>query len=221
MVSDGAGATLSRTPLLLTPCANTETGPLNAPGGTTALMRVSDQLTTGAASPLMRTCPDAWLAPKCWPVRNSGLPTAAVVGDTEVSVGGDSTEKDRGELSRPFTRTRTEPLAAPGGTVAVMVASDQLTTLAPVPAKLTVLGPCAAPKNEPVSVTVAPTAPAVGARLVNWGGWMTVNACPLLVTPLAPTLTRPDVAAAGTWAWMVVALQLTTVALVPLNVTVP
>jgi hypothetical protein len=49
----------------------------------------------------------------------------------------------------------------------------------------------------------------------------TVNATPLLFTPLAKTTTLPVVAPVGTVTLIEVALQLVTVAVVPLNFTVP
>ena len=49
----------------------------------------------------------------------------------------------------------------------------------------TVLVPWVAPKLVPVIVTDAPTAPEVGDRLVMLGVGSTVNAFPLLSTPLA------------------------------------
>jgi hypothetical protein len=69
-----------------------------------------------------------------------------------------------------------------------------------------------------VIVTDAPTAPEVGDRLVMLG--KTVNATPLLFTPLANTTTLPVVAPVGTVTLIEVALQLVTVAVVPLNLTV-
>jgi hypothetical protein len=49
----------------------------------------------------------------------------------------------------------------------------------------------------------------------------TVNATPLLTTPLAPTTTFPDVAPVGIGVAIDVLLQLVGVALVPLNSTLP
>ena len=69
-------------------------------------------------------------------------------------------------------------------------------------------------------VTDAPTAPEVGDRLVIVGVAKTVNDTPLLLTPLAFTTTLPVVAPLGTVTLIEVALQLVTVAVVPLNVTV-
>ncbi len=68
-------------------------------------------------------------------------------------------------------------------------------------------------------VTAAPTAPVVIERLVILGA--TVKFTPLLFTPLANITTFPVVAPLGTVTAMLVALQLPTLAAVPLNETVP
>src|ERR1700720_4372232 len=70
-------------------------------------------------------------------------------------------------------------------------------------------------------VTAAPTAPVVGDRLVMLGAETTVKLTPLLFTPLANTTTFPVVAPLGAVTAMLVALQLVTLAAVPLNETVP
>jgi len=73
----------------------------------------------------------------------------------------------------------------------------------------------------PVIVTAAPTAPEEIDRLVMLGAGTTVKLLPLLATPLALTTTFPFVAPLGTVTAMLVALQVVTVAVVPLNFTVP
>jgi hypothetical protein len=73
----------------------------------------------------------------------------------------------------------------------------------------------------PVIVTAAPTAPVVIDKLVMLGAATTVKLTPLLFTPLANTTTFPVVAPEGTVTAMLVALQLVTLAAVPLNFTVP
>src|SRR5215813_5910740 len=62
------------------------------------------------------------------------------------------------------------PLAAPKGTETWILVSDQLDTAAAIPLNVTVLELCVAPKREPFIVTVVPTAPEAGARLVMFGG---------------------------------------------------
>jgi hypothetical protein len=72
----------------------------------------------------------------------------------------------------------------------------------------------------PVIVTEAPTAPEVIDRLVMLGADTTVKLTPLLAFPDAVTTTFPVVAPEGTVTAMLVALQLVTEAVVPLNLTV-
>jgi hypothetical protein len=115
--------------------------------------------------------------------------------------------------------TTTFPVVAPLGTGTTILVALQLVTVAVVPLNFTVLLPCVDPKVVPVIVTEAPTAPEVGDRLVILG--TTVKLDPLLFTPLANTTTFPVVAPLGTVVAMLVALQLVTVAVVPLNFTVP
>ena len=84
--------------------------------------------------------------------------------------------------------------------------------------KATVLVPCVDPKFVPVIVTVVPTGADVGFKFEIIGG--TVKFTPLLATPPTLTTTFPVVAPLGTVAAMLVAFQLVTLAVVPLNVTV-
>ena len=69
-------------------------------------------------------------------------------------------------------------------------------------------------------VTTAPTTPEVGFRFVIVGaGRVTVKVEPLLAVPPTVTTTLPVVAPAGTVVAILVALQVVTVAIVPLKVT--
>jgi hypothetical protein len=87
-------------------------------------------------------------------------------------------------LAFPPTVTTTFPVVAPVGTVATIEVRPQLDiVVAVVPLNFTVLEPCVEPKFSPVIVTDATTAPEVGDRLLMLGN--TVNATPLLSTPLA------------------------------------
>src|SRR4051794_18122248 len=84
----------------------------------------------------------------------------------------------------------------------------------------------------PVTVNVPPVAPAwplMAGLPMSWlshgagraaGGVLTVKATPALACPFTVTITAPLVAAVGTVTVMLVALQPTGVAGVPLNVTV-
>ena len=85
-----------------------------------------------------------------------------------------------------------------------------------------VLVPCVDPKFVPVMVTEAPIGPDAGLMLLIVGGGIDaarVNATPLLAIPATVTTTFPVVAADGTVATTLVALQLVAVAGVPLKAT--
>ena len=117
--------------------------------------------------------------------------------------------------------TSTLPVVAPTGTGTEMLVALQDVGVAAVPLKVTVLVSCVAPKFTPVIVTGVATGPETGFRLVMLGAVdVTVNARPLLATPLTVTTTLPVVAPFGTGAVILVAAQLVGVAAIPLNVTV-
>ncbi len=73
-------------------------------------------------------------------------------------------------LAIPATVTTTGPVVAPAGTAHVMLVLLQLVGDPLTPLNLTVLVPCVAPKLEPVIVTLVPTGPAPGERLLIDGG---------------------------------------------------
>lgn len=117
--------------------------------------------------------------------------------------------------------TEIGPEVAPTGTGTTIEVGLQLVGFAGVPLKATVLVPCVEPKFVPVIVTEVPTPLIVGDTAVIVGADATVNATPLLVTPLTVTTTFPVVAPTGTVATIEVQLQLLiAVAVVPLKVTV-
>ncbi len=221
LVMLGAETTVKLEPLLFTPLANTTTLPVVAPLGTVTVMLVALQLVTDAAVPLNFTVPLPWLEPKLVPVITTVAPIAPVVIDKLVTLGADTTVKLDPLLFTPLANTTTFPVVAPLGTVTVTLVALQLVTVAAVPLNFTVPLPWLEPKFVPVMTTVAPTAPVVIDRLVMPGAETTVKLFPLLFTPLANTTTLPVVAPLGTVTVMLVALQLDTVAVVPLNFTVP
>src|SRR5439155_1105092 len=109
------------------------------------------------------------------------------------------------------------PLVAPDGTVAVIAVAEFTVKLALVPLNRTAVAPL---KLVPLIVTLVPTGPLVGVKLVMVGGLMTVKLLPLLaVPPAVVTLIGPLVAADGTVAVIVVAEFTVKLALVPLNRT--
>ncbi len=134
-------------------------------------------------------------------------------------LGAGTTVKFTPLLFTPLANTTTLPVVAPLGTVTPILVALQLPTVAAVPLNETV--PCVEPKFVPVIVTAAPTAPVVIDKLVMLGAGTTVKLTPLLFTPLADTTTLPVVAPLGTVTAMLAALQVLTLAAVPLNETVP
>ena len=91
----------------------------------------------------------------------------------------------------------------------------KLAALAPL--NVTAVAPV---KFVPLSVTLLPTGPLVGVKLVIVGGLPIVNALTLVaVPPGVVTLSGPVVAPAGTVTWIVVAEVTVKLALTPLNVT--
>jgi hypothetical protein len=100
----------------------------------------------------------------------TGAPAAAEVGDRLLIVGVATTVNENPELVSPFTVTTTLPVVAPAGTETTIDVALQLVGVAAMPLNVTVLVPVlvtwVAPKFVPVIVTVAPTTPDVGDRLV-------------------------------------------------------
>ena len=89
--------------------------------------------------------------------------------------------------------------------------------LALTPLNVTAVAPA---KFVPLTVTLFPTAPLAGVKLVIVGGLITVKLLALVVVPPSvATVMDPVVAPAGTVARIVVAESTVKVALTPLNVT--
>jgi hypothetical protein len=217
----GAATTVNATPLLGTLETVTTTFPVVAALGTVKPMLVAAQEDTVAEVPLNFAVLLPWLEPKLIPVMVTAAPTAPEVIERLVIPGVGRTVKLSPLLFTPLANTTTLPVVAPDGTVTPMEVALQLDTVAAVPLNLTVPLPWLAPKLDPVTVTAAPTAPDVIERLVMLGAETTVKLEPLLLTPLADTTTLPVVAPVGTVTPILVALQVDTVAEVPLNFTVP
>ena len=190
---------------------------------TVATTCVSLQLTTVPQYVLpSHTCPSPIADPKPVPEMVIVSPGAPVDAERLVMAGGFVTVKAPPLPDRPFTVTTTLPVAAPLGTVTVMLVSLQYGAVpALAPPKVTVLVPWLAPKLAPVMVTAIPTGPKVGHTLVIFGGVATVKSVPLLAMPPTVTTTLPVLAPPGTCTTMLVSLQLDAVpATVPLKATV-
>ena len=109
------------------------------------------------------------------------------------------------------------PVVEPVGTVAVIVVAEFTVKLALAPLNSTALAPV---KLVPLIVTLVPTGPLAGVKLVTVGGLMTVKLAALLAVPAeVVTLIGPLVAPAGTVAVIVVAEATVKLALAPLNST--
>jgi hypothetical protein len=165
--------------LLFTPLAFITTFPVVAPVGTDVTIDVAVQLAGVAVVPLNVTAP---VDPKLVPDIVTGAPTGPDVGDKPVMLGAGSTVNATPLLFIPLDVTTTFPVVAPVGTITTIDVAAQLKiVVAAVVLNFSV--PCVVPKFAPVIVTDAPTAPDVGDKAVMLGA--TVNATPLLFTPLA------------------------------------
>lgn len=149
-----------------------------------------------------------------------GTPTA---GEKLVRVGGPLvvvvTVKVAVLVAVPHTPvTLTVPVVAPVGTVAVMLVAEPTVNVALVPLKFTAVAPV---KPVPVIVTLVPTAPLEGEKLVNVGAAVGVKVPALVaVPPAVVTFTVPVVTLAGVTAVMLVAeLTVKLAAATLLNVT--
>jgi hypothetical protein len=216
------GVTVNAAPLLATPATVTTTGPLVAPVGTGTLMLVALQLLGVAEVPLNVTVLLPGVDPKFVPAIVTLVPTTADDGVRLVMVGGGTVTVNAAPLlATPPTVTTTCPLVAPVGTGTLMLVALQLLGAAEVPLNVTVLVPRVVPKFVPEIVTLVPTTPDDGVRLVMvGGGGVTVKLTPALATPPTVTMTGPVVAAAGTGTVMFVVFQVPGIAAAPLNVTV-
>jgi len=221
----GTAVTVNVTPLLATPPAAVTTAfPVVAPVGTVAVMLDAAQLVIVVALvPLNFTLPFPCDGPKFDPAITIDDPTAPVLGVSDVMLGAAVTVNVTPLLATPPAAvTTTLPVAAPVGTVAVMLDAPQLViVVALVPLNFTLPFPGVGPKFEPAITIDDPIAPVLGVSDVMLGAGVTVKLFPLLDAPETVTTTLPVVAPVGTLAVMLDAFQLVVVAVVPLNLTVP
>ena len=102
-------------------------------------------------------------------------PTAPLVGEMLVIVGSEPTVKSVALVAVPESVvTLIGPVVAPDGTLAVICVSETVVSVAGVPLKVTdeALARC-----SPVIVTLVPTAPALGVKLVIVGGGGVSRSC--------------------------------------------
>ena len=125
----GAAVTVNVTPLLATPpAAVTTTLPVVAPVGTVAVMLEAPQLVIVVALvPLNFTLPFPCDGPKLDPAITIDDPTAPVLGANDVMLGAAVTVNVTPLLATPPAAvTTTFPVAAPVGTVAVILDAPSL-----------------------------------------------------------------------------------------------
>lgn len=116
--------------------------------------------------------------------------------------------------------TEMTPLVAPWGMVVTIVAEFAEAIIASLPLTLTVLLLAIGSKFCPVIVTVIPTGPLVGVKLVTTDETSTIKFVALVAVPAEPAMTIfPVVAPLGTTAVIVVALLIVKIAALPLSVT--
>jgi len=159
------------------------------------------------------------LAPvKLVPLIVTLVPTGPLAGVKLEMVGGLMTVKLAALLAVPAeVVTLIGPVVEPVGTVAVIVVAEATVKLALAPLNSTALAPV---KLVPLIVTLVPTGPLAGVKLVTVGGLMTVKLAALLAVPAeVVTLIGPLVAPSGTVAVIVVAEATVKLALAPLNST--
>ena len=125
------------------------------------------------------------------------VPTVPVVGEKLVIVGGLVTVKELLLVAVPLgVVTLTGPVVAPAGTVAEICVAELTVNVALVALNCTDVAPV---KLVPLIVTLVPTGPLVGAKLVMVGGFVTVKELLLVAVPSGVvTLIGPVVAPAGT-----------------------
>src|SRR5207248_2848168 len=100
----------------------------------------------------------------------------------------------------PGVVTLSGPVVALDGTVALIVVAEVTVKAAPLPLKFTAVAPV---NVVPVIVTLAPTGPKAGVKLVIVGDTMKL-AVLVAVPPGVVTLSGPVVAASGTVVWIAV-----------------
>jgi hypothetical protein len=200
-----------------------------APAGTVVVIEVAVDAETVAAVPLKFTVLLAGVVLKFVPVMVTVVPTNPDAGVKLEIVGSvaPATVKlvaDVAVAAAPATVTVIAPVVAPAGTaVTIEVAVGVPVIAASLPLNLTELFAAVVLKFVPVMVTVAPTTPDRGVKLVivGVGGTVTVKFVVDVAVSL-PTVTviGPVVAPAGTVVTIVPIVDDVTVAVVPLNFTI-
>jgi len=160
--------------VVVSPFTVTEMVPEVAPAGTVTVSWVAVAAVTVANMPLNLTVLSAAVVLKLVPVMVIVVPTPPVAGVKLVMVGAVAelafTVKSVEEVvGFPSTITVILPVVAPVGTVTVSSVAVAAVTVAAVPLNCTVLLPAVVLKLVPLIITVVPTAPLVGEKLVIVG----------------------------------------------------
>ena len=156
---------------------------------------------------------------KLVPVMVTVVPSAPLAGVKLVMVGLPTTVKsDVLVMSTPLEVTVIGPVAAPDGTVVVMLVEELNVAGVETVLNFTLTGVV---KFVPVMSTGAPDAPLAGLNPVIVGVGRTVNVGPVTVTPFNVNVTGPVVAPTGTIVvnFLPVGFELETTASTPLNLT--
>ena len=193
----------------------TEMGPVVAPLGTGAVICVEETTVKLVAVPLNVT---PVVVERLVPLIVTVVPTGPLVGVKELIVGGKRTVKLVQLVPVPSEFvTAMGPVVAPAGTVAVICVEEFTVKLALTPLNVRALAP---EKLVPVIVTVVPTGPLDGVKLVIPGTNVTVKLDALEPVP-DEFVTRigPDCAPGGTVAEMTVSEFIVNTAPTVLNCT--
>jgi hypothetical protein len=151
-------------------------GPEDTPAGTTAVMVVEVEAVIVAGLPLKVTALLAGMVLKPSPVMITVVPAVPLAGEKELIARGPVTVKGEAlKLSRKLTVTDIRFVAAPTGTIAVILVSVDAVTVANILLNLTSLSVGVGLKPVPVMVTGSYMGPALGLNELTVGGWRTVK----------------------------------------------
>ncbi|HEX7137806.1 MAG TPA: hypothetical protein VF219_08165 [Vicinamibacterales bacterium] len=189
----------------------TAIGPVEAPAGTAAVIFEADLTVNVAEMPLKVT--DV-VPVKLLPLMVTDVPTRPLVGEKLLMIG--AGVKDPALVAVPAgVVTLIVPVVVPAGATAEIWTLEFTVKLALVPLNFTDVVPV---KLAPLIVTVVPTGPLVGEKLVIAGSGLNVD--PEVAVPFGfLTLIVPIVASTGTIAVIWVVELIVKLADAPLNVT--
>ena len=212
----GEGRTVKAEELdTVTPLVATEMVPEDAPAGTEVVMLVEVADVTVLTVPLNDTILFDGVVLKLVPLIVTIAPTEPLTGLNPLIVGEGSTIKFV-ELTTvtPLVVTEIGPVAAPDGTVMVILVPVEELTVVVTPLNFTI---GVLSKFVPDIITVAPGAPEAGLKPDTVGEANTSKFVLLIVTPLVVTEMGPSAAPAGTVVVIVVGETSVAPAIIPLK----